>query len=122
MPNKFKSQNEYLDELAELRKQYPEYPVKFFASYDSFAEEEGYFVEHEIYKIEISFYCVHGDKLLLDKEYIIEELLEELYSIDSQEVIDSHENDNYYEDLVEEAFQIMVKERQVITAICVYTR
>lgn len=101
-----KTQEQFLQEALELKKQNPEMDIHFFV--DSEQVLESGFTAHKIEKVEISPWFEDGDQIILDEDQIKEHLECFLY--------DEYENDVELAKAVDRKYDAEVKK-----AICIYT-
>ena len=108
-----KTQEQFLQEALELKKQNPEMDIHFCVDSDDVLEEYSW-TAHRIGKIEISPWFEDGDMILMDEDQI-KEHLEELLSVE-------YENQDKYENHVELAKAVDRKyDAEVKKTICIYT-
>ena len=102
-----------IDKLIELKKENPELPIKIMVDYEVFGGDYGYW-EGKIFKIDIDFYCVLGDRIYLGEDEIREEL-EEMFIDDNTNM-----SDEDFAVLIDKKWNEKIDKNEVQKAIIVY--
>jgi hypothetical protein len=102
-----KTQEQFLQEALEFKKQNPEMDIHICVDSDEILEDSTW-TAHRIGKVEISPWFEDGDQIIMDEDQIKEHLEDFL--------CDEYKNDAELEKAVDEKYKAEVKK-----AICIYT-
>jgi len=110
-----KTQEELLQDILNLKKENPELEIHFCISCEEMTDEYGW-VKQKISRVEIDPWFEADERIMTDKDEILEYF--------ENELIERFEDEFYGSDIDEDSITEQAQERydrEVIKAICVYT-